>query len=69
MSLFDQIAAVANPVNLFLNQTGVFSYSNSRHRVYEFTILQDAIKFCKMFGGKFAFSVAAPIDRYIIIVE
>lgn len=46
----------------------MFSYENSRYRVYEFTERQDAIDFCAMFAGRFPFSFAAPIDRYIVLV-
>lgn len=50
-------------------ETGTFNYATDKHRIYDFTVLQDAIQFCEMFGGRFAYSVAAPIDRYIIIVD
>ena len=46
-----------------------FEYDTPRYRVYEITDRIEAIRFCEMFGGRFAFSLAAPVDRYVIIVD
>lgn len=47
----------------------MFNYATAKYRVYDFHTLIEALRFCEMFGGRFAYSVAAPVDRYIIIVD
>lgn len=69
MTLFEQIAQATKPVNIWGSTMGSFQYATAKYRVYEFHLLADAVAFAEMFGGRFMFGIAAPVDRHVIIVD